>query len=194
MSTLKTNAIQTVAGKPILNSTGSILQVVHTAKSESEIVTSVSTPSGWYLDVPGLSAIITPSSVNNRILIMTNMYVGASTAAPGAPGYQQHFRIKRNENPIYFSPVFEGTRPRSAGRISMYEATDTTSLQYKMSQLSGVHYDYPQSTLPLVYQIELGGYSNNPVVYLNRSQAFQDIANNYDSVPTSSLTLMEISA
>jgi hypothetical protein len=40
MSTIKTNAIQTVAGKPILNSTGSILQVVQTVKTDTFSTTS----------------------------------------------------------------------------------------------------------------------------------------------------------
>jgi hypothetical protein len=40
MSTIKTNAIQTVAGKPILNSTGSILQVVQTVDNVVSTTTS----------------------------------------------------------------------------------------------------------------------------------------------------------
>ena len=40
MSTIKTNAITTVAGKPILNSTGSILQVVTTNKTDVFTTTS----------------------------------------------------------------------------------------------------------------------------------------------------------
>lgn len=68
MSTLRTNAIQTVAGKPILNSTGSILQVVQTLKTDSFTTTST-TP----VDVTGLNVSITPSSISSRILIMTNV-------------------------------------------------------------------------------------------------------------------------
>jgi hypothetical protein len=194
MSTLRVNQIQTDTGKPILNSTGSIIQVVHVAKSDSFTGVSVQTGTGYYIDVPGLSASITPSSSSNRILILTNLYVGASTE--GAPGYQVHFRIKRNGSPFFFSPIFEGVRPASAGTINMYTdlTYDPTSLQYRMSQLSGVHYDSPASTSSVTYQIALGRYSGSPTVYLNRSQIFQNAANDYDSVPTSTLTLMEVSA
>ena len=184
MSTLKTNAIQTTAGKPILNSTGSILQVVHTEKTNSFSGTSVQTGTGYYIDVTGLSATITPTSSSNKILILTNMYIGNNAASLG---YQQHFRIKRNGTAIILG-AGEGGRPTSTGRINMYSFNT-----YSMMQFSGVHYDSPASTSALTYQIELGGYSGSPIVYVNRSETFQNDANNYDSTPVSTLTLMEVS-
>ena len=83
MSTLKTNAIQTVAGKPILNSTGSILQVVQTIKTD----TFAGSTNSW-IDVTGLNASITPSSTSNRILIMVTLgAVGnGEGSGPGNPG------------------------------------------------------------------------------------------------------------
>ena len=63
MSTIKTNAITTVAGKPILNSTGSILQVVQ-ATTTSTISVFSSTPTA-----SGLIASITPSSSSSKILV-----------------------------------------------------------------------------------------------------------------------------
>ncbi len=189
MSILKTNVIQTVAGKPILNSTGSVLQVVHTTLTTSFTGTSVQTGTGYYIDVTGLSASITPSSTSNRILILTNMYIGKTTAASS---YQQHFRIKRNGTPIILG-AGEGGRPTSTGRINHY-STDTTSGQYQMFQFNGVHYDTPGSLSALTYQIELGGYSGSPVIFVNRSATWQAQANDYDSTPVSTLTLMEVSA
>jgi hypothetical protein len=189
MSILKTNAITTVAGKPILNSTGSILQVVHTEKTTSFTGTSVQTGAGFYIDVTGLSASITPTSSSNKILILTNMYIGKTTASSS---YQQHFRIKRNGTAIILG-AGEGGRPTSTGRINMY-SSDTTSSQYQMVSFNGVHYDSPASTSALTYQIALGGYSSSPIVYLNRSETWQNLANDYDSTPVSTLTLMEVSA
>jgi hypothetical protein len=189
MSTLRANAIQTIAGKPIVNSTGSILQVVHTPMTDSFTGTSTQTGTGFYIDVTGLSATITPSSTGNRILILTNMYVGKTTTGSS---YQQHFRIKRNGTPIILG-AGEGGRPTSTGRINQY-STDTTSGQYQMFQFNGVHYDTPASTAALTYQIALGGYSGSPVVFVNRSQLWQALANDYDSTPVSTLTLMEVSA
>jgi hypothetical protein len=69
MSTIKTNAITTVAGKPILNSTGSILQVVQTVKSD----TFSNSTKGSYVAVTGLSATITPTSTTSKILVMSEV-------------------------------------------------------------------------------------------------------------------------
>lgn len=184
MSTLRTDTITTVAGKPILNSTGSIIQVVHTEKTNSFVGTSVQTGAGLYIDVTGLSATITPTSLSNKILILTNMYIGNTTVGSG---YQQHFRIKRNGTPIILG-AGEGSRPTSTGRINMYNYTT-----YSMVQFSGVHYDSPSSTSALTYQIELGGWTGSPTVYVNRSETWQVGANDYDSTPVSTLTLMEVS-
>ena len=65
MSTLKTNAIQTVAGKPILNSTGSILQVINTVADSTHYTTT----SGSFIATP-FSASITPTSSTNKILVL----------------------------------------------------------------------------------------------------------------------------
>jgi hypothetical protein len=178
------------SGNPILQQTGSILQVVHTQKTNSFSGTSTQTGSGFYIDVTGLSATITPTSTNSKILILTNMYIGKTTAGGG--GYQQHFRIKRNGTAIILGDG-EGGRPTSTGRINTY-STDTTSGQYQMTMFSGVHYDSPASTSALTYQIALGGYTASPVVYVNRSETWQNSANDYDSTPVSTLTLMEVSA
>jgi hypothetical protein len=188
MSTLRANSIQTTDAKPILNSTGSILQVVHTQLTTSFSGTSTQTGSGFYVDVTGLNATIIPSSASNRILILTNMYIGKTTASSS---YQQHFRIKRNGTNIILG-AGEGGRPTSTGRINMY-STDTTSGQYQMVSFNGVHYDSPSSTSALTYQIALGGYSGSPIVYVNRSDTWQNSANDFDSTPVSTLTLMEVS-
>jgi hypothetical protein len=189
MSTLRTDAITTVAGKPILNSTGGILQVVHTTLTTSFAGTSVQTGSGLYVNVPGLSATITPTSTTSKILILTHMYVGASGG--GSPGYQQHFRIKRNGTPILVG-AGEGGRVASTGMINMYN-TDGQGNQYNVFVLSGTHYDSPTSISSLTYQIEMGGWTNSPDVFVNRSRVFQNAPPSHDSTPVSTLTLMEVS-
>jgi hypothetical protein len=189
MSTLRTDTITTVAGKPILNSTGSIIQVVHTPLTTSFAGTSVQTGSGLYVNVPGLSATITPTSTTSKILILTHMYVGAS--AGGSPGYQQHFRIKRNGTPILVG-AGEGGRIASTGMINMYN-TDGQGNQYNVFVLSGTHYDSPTSISSLTYQIEMGGWTSAPDVFVNRSRVFQNVPPSHDSTPVSTLTLMEVS-
>jgi len=63
MSLIKTDAIQTLAGKPIVNSTGSVLQVV-----QGSTATAVSATSSFVST--GLTASITPSSTSSKILVM----------------------------------------------------------------------------------------------------------------------------
>ena len=95
MSTLKTNAIQTIAGKPILNSTGSILQVV-----SATIGTSTITTTSTSYQSSGYSVTITPGNTSSKILVSLNggwsfinsgngmyltLYRGATDLGGGAP-------------------------------------------------------------------------------------------------------------
>ena len=66
MSTLRANAIQTVAGKPILNGTGSIIKTVY-VRSDANTVYYAET-SGSGTTVSALSISITPTSPTNRII------------------------------------------------------------------------------------------------------------------------------
>lgn len=64
-SILKVDSIQTAAGKPILNSSGSVLQVVYADTGTSSNITFSS--SGW--TSMALTALITPSSTSSKILV-----------------------------------------------------------------------------------------------------------------------------
>lgn len=182
-----TGDIQVVGGRIV--SPGAVIQTVYAELKSSFSGTSVSTGTGYYIDVTGLSATITPVSASSNILILTNMYVGHTTTSSG---YQTQFRVKRTIAGVAAYPIVgnqEGTRPRTTGRINMY--TDDT---YSMAQFSGVHQDSPATILAVTYQIQLGGYSAAPVVYVNRAETFQDggSVDTYDGVPVSTITLMEI--
>jgi hypothetical protein len=65
MSTLKTNAIQTIAGLPILNSTGSIIQVVY-GNMGSNTATIASADNAV---IPNCSVSITPTRSTSKILL-----------------------------------------------------------------------------------------------------------------------------
>jgi hypothetical protein len=170
---------------------GKILQVVHTAKTSTFSGTSVVDNGGWYIDVTGLSATITPALSTSKILILTTLWIGVTMAASG---YQQSFRLKRVIGATTTYPVIgasEGGRPRGTGRINMY-GTNT----YFMGMSGGVHHDSPATTSAITYYVQIGGYSGSSIVYLNRSETFQDSGDgvNYDTVPVSTITLMEIAA
>ena len=63
MSILKTNQIQTVAGKPLLHSTGGIIQVVSTYHGDRFTSSSTS-----WTDITNFNVSITPSSSSNKKL------------------------------------------------------------------------------------------------------------------------------
>jgi hypothetical protein len=166
---------------------GGVLQVVQTAKTSTFVGTSVLDNGGYFIDVTGLSASITPVSTSNKILIFATLYVGVTQVSSG---YQQSYRLKRTIGGVTTFPILgdaESGRPRATGRINMY-----TSNTYFMGLHGGVHQDSPNTTSAITYQVQLGGYNASPIMYLNRSETFQNSANDYDTVPVSTLILMEI--
>lgn len=164
---------------------GTVLQVVSVNKTDTFVGTSVQTGNGYFVDVSGLAATITPKSATSKILVQLHMYIGLTTTSGG---YQQNVRVRRNGSyPIVGDSV--GSRPRVSARVNLYGLST-----HGMHVVSGAWLDSPNSIAVQTYQIELGGYSSSTVVYVNRSEAFQGLANDYDGVPVSSLTLMEIAA
>ena len=177
MSILKTNAIQNTSGKPILNSTGGILQVVQVVKSDVFAVASTS-----YVDVTGLSASITPSSSSNKVLVLCDVKLGHNV------DYDPHFQIVRNGTAVYLGDA-NGARPRASGVFTTYAGSGTYG--YSIGSAVAQYLDSPSSTSPVTYKIQVATYSTN-TVYVNRSSRFQ-AGTTYDSLVPSSITLMEIS-
>jgi hypothetical protein len=188
ISQIVTNSIANGAvARPNMGYAGAVLQVVHTQKTNTFVGTSVLDNGGYYIDVTGLSASITPISTSSRILIVANMYIGLTSASGG---YQQSYRLKRTIGGTTTFPILgdaEGGRPRATGRINNYNTN-----QFWMGIVGGTHQDSPNTTSAITYQVQLGGYSASPIMYLNRQENFQFLANDYDTVPVSTLTLMEI--
>ena len=165
-----------------------VLQVVQSQLNYSVTGTTANTGGGWFADVPQMNATIVPASITSKILVMVTLWAGATTAN-GAAGYQEQIRIRRNG--VY--PIVgaqEGTRPRVTGRINMYASAAYST--YAMGCITGQWLDSPLSTTAQTYQIEFGGYSTSTTYYINRAETFQQTANDYDGVPVSTLTLMEI--
>ena len=162
---------------------GKILQVISGEKGSSFTGTSVFDNGGYFIDVTGYSATITPSSTSSRILVMVHAYVGQTTVASG---YQQSLRIKQGTR-YPFLRTSEGSRPVTSARVNNY-----TGSAYAMMNISGSWIDSPSSTSALTYQVQIGGYGTAPIVYLNRQETFQVGVNNYDTIPLSTITLMEI--
>ena len=130
MSTLKTNAIQTTAGKPILQSTGSILQVVYASSTGT-----ASGSNNTWIASP-LSGSITPSSSSSKILLYFDLPNNYSGQGPDI-----YLRMKRNGTVIgdnYLSQGYSNTLNANGHRHHMY-------IQYL---------DSPATTSAITYTIE----------------------------------------
>jgi hypothetical protein len=131
MSTLRTNAIQTVAGKPILNSTGSILQVV-----QQTYLTQVSTTSGSYTP-NGLSAAIIPSSSTSKVFITATGNVQNDTANGGT-----YVALFKNGSFLWSS------------NLHQFSAGGNNICDYSISYL-----DSPATTSSITYAIYFARYN-----------------------------------
>lgn len=186
MSIVKADKWQSLQGTQY----NSILQVVSANKSNTWSGSTSQTGNGYFVAIPGLAATITPLFSTSKILIQVTLWAGAYGTATS--GYQQHMRINRNGSyPIIGDN--ESSRPRSTGAINMYQGS--ANAQYAMGAISGMWLDSPATTAALTYQVEYGGYSSSAGAnYVNRAENYQLSTNDYNSVPVSSITLMEIAA
>ncbi len=174
MSTVKCNAIQTTGGKPILNSTGSILQVVQTVKTDVFSTTSTS-----YTDVTGLSVSITPSSTSSKILVIGHMSLGMSTV----DRYATFGRLMRNGSAIYIADT-AGSRDR--GTFSYQQGGFEGPLSLHFCFL-----DSPATTASTTYNVQIRAESPQ-TVYINRGLE-ADGDSSISPRTVSSITVMEIS-
>jgi len=140
MSLIKTDAIQTLAGKPILNSTGSVLQVVTSQSTGlSGAITSAS-----YVVVPNFTAAsITPSSTSSKILVLVNTVMYNTQA-----GTEAAYTIYRDSTNLGtadgLSGAYTGVSTDLIAPLSMHildSPSSTSSLTYavyiKRTQTTG---------------------------------------------------------
>ena len=184
MSTIKTNAIQTTAGKPILNSTGSILQVAQTILN-----TNFSTTSQSYTDVTGLSVTITPSSTSSKILILA--YLTATNT-----GQNGSFMIvTRNGSTMSGSLSTAGALNTTTGAVqSSFGFINQSGTTYTVVPMQLHYLDSPASTSAQTYQVRTRTGSANSVL-VNHQGSNSNSNNNPDfGNYVSSITAIEVSA
>lgn len=176
MSLIQTNAITTVAGKPILNSTGSILQVVQSVYSDSF---AAAPGANTFATLP-ISLSIIPSSSTSKILLTVDIYLGAQS-------YQTSLRCLRNG-----TLLIPGTASGSRTQTTFYSnAYSSSSPQYQVIRVGGSILDSPATTSTVNYTFTAKDYATYYIL-MNRSYQFQNTAD-YDNVGSSTVTAMEIS-
>jgi len=173
MSTIKTNAIQTTAGKPILNSTGSILQVVH-GETRSQVA-ATATGTIW----SGVS--IVPGSTSSKVLILANFAFGRNNTNGG-------LKILRNGSNFMtdLDNAFSGGASAYQGAFNTADDGQGVDSDYGIQTYPVVYLDSPSSTSTLTYSLywHMGSAGS---IYFNRQ------LNNNGGRAYSSMTLIEIS-
>ena len=169
---------------------GMVIQVVH-GKLTGQVATTGVNGSAYIVDI-GLNATITPKFANSRIKNDVTTYVGADQT--NASGYIQSYMIYKAGSGLTdtFGNGVGGRRPVT-GFINMYDASAASATNHALGFLGGTHFDTNVGTTNATqYSIHMRSYSGGPIVYVNRSQQFQDGDLDYDPTPQSTITLTEI--
>ena len=181
MSTLRANQIQTTTGKPILNITGSILQVVQTVKTNTWGTASTG-GTQWY-EIPGFNAVIIPSSITSKILVQANLHLSTQY-------WEVQGRLTRNGTSI------PGALGDARGARSVCTFADNTysggTSGYNWYNVTFQYLDSPSSTSAQTYGIYVNGYSTYSIG-LNYNVFIDNNDGDYYGQPISTITLMEIS-
>jgi hypothetical protein len=158
------SAIRTL-GSAIDTTLGSFLNIKQIVQGSTS--TQVASASGTYIDT-GLSATITPSSVNSKILVLVTQNgcgkLGSDTTL--------HLRLNRNSTlfVLFGAPI---------------GWTANTGYNFPGSA-SFVYYDSPASTSAQTYKTEMAAFSANSSVYTQYNVGAGS--------PTSTIVLIEVEA
>jgi hypothetical protein len=181
MSTLKTNAITTVSGKPLLNSTGSVIQIASTTKQDLWF-------GGVYPNwgtVTGLSVTITPTSSTNKILILGQVSCSSQY-------WEVKGRLIRDGGTIAGAMgIPRGNRTVCTFCINEYPGA---SIGYGMYCGHINYQDSPATTSAITYGVQMRSYNASYVIGVNYNVYTDDNSDTYYGNGISTLTAIEVSA
>ena len=165
----------TVTGN--LNVTGSISgagkvgQVIQTVKTDT-----ASTSSSTFSAISGLNATITPSSTSSKILASVQLHVGQSNSTTAV------FKLYRGNQAVGHGGA-NGNHQTVGFRVSPDNIHWTFPVSYE-------YLDSPSTTSAITYYVYWR--NNGNTVYINRNNSFNNDTSNDQSIPISTITLMEI--
>ena len=183
MSEIRVDAIKTRGGAvPTandlgLNVTGTVLQVVQVAKTDTFTTNSTS-----YTDVTGLSLSITPSSTSNKILFRADLSVGGADSS--------------DDNHVFIQMVRDSTAinigdARGSHRVRATHAVNN-GLAGQMFHCSSCILDSPNTTSAVTYKIQMLTTASSKTGCINRSGRDTDNSAGHDGNASSTITAMEI--
>jgi hypothetical protein len=164
------------AGRPILNQSGSILQVVQTVKTDGY----GQNPNAW-TDIPGMSLTITPSSSSSKVLI--DCRIGVISLSINT--YSVAFRLYRGSTLIGGGDVVNSSESVFFRFASMVNADHGGA--------AGAQYlDSPATTSATTYKIQMKVQSGVGC-YINRDYTGNNTTDVFGSRTISTLTALEVS-
>ena len=189
MSILKTNQIQTTAGKPILHSTGGIIQVVNTFYGDRFTSSSQS-----WTDITSFNVTITPSSNSNKIYLTCCM--GAAGVRQSNLDHGNGIRVMRSIGGGSYSDnnKLNGPSAGSRQRITYKGVGWTYNSDHMPGGLSFFGLDDPATTSAVTYKLQVLCQNSGHAFHLNRPPNNGDGGYIYQSACMSSLTVMEVTA
>ena len=159
---------------------GSVLQVVSTTKTD-RFSQSVAAPA-WSSDITGYTATITPISASSKILLTYILYRDSSANSVAGPRILQDGTVITS-----ITGNADGNRIRTTGGFSFSSEGRTNDFA------TGSYLLDAGSTSARTYSFQIFNTGSNPsTLYVNRSGQYSD--DSYDTLPCSSIILMEIAA
>jgi len=149
-SILKVDSIQTAAGKPILNSSGSVLQIQSSVSTAASSITGTS-----YADIPSMTATITPSAASSKILIQV------SFGALGSSGTSHGCFMKLLRGSTEIGQGVSG----DSHNLFMNNYLPATNSYWAVSHM---FVDSPNSTSAIVYKMQWAMSGSGETFYMNR--------------------------
>lgn len=147
--TSASGALKKMTKANFVGSTGKILQVVSTTKTDTTSSTSSS-----FADITGMSVAITPSATSSKILILYDIGVSSTDT-----GRSSRIRLLRDSTSI-------------VGAANLFRLGSVNSVMYNAS---GNYLDSPSSTSALTYKLQWLSESGHETVYLNRRGNNSDV-------------------
>jgi hypothetical protein len=162
--------------------TGSVLQVVQTAKTDTFVTSATVTDTA----VTGLTVSITPTSSSSKILVFCNLGIAAENAQGGATKLTR--TISGSTTQLSLADT-AGSRSRGSFAGSAYRGNASNYLLMLWHQ-SLTYLDSPATTSAITYGVQVSSISTG--TYINRTGTDSDSADMYRGV--SYITVMEIAA
>jgi len=162
--------------------TGSVLQVVQTAKTDTFVTSASATDTA----VTGLTVSITPTSSSSKILVFCNLGIAAENAQGGAAKLTR--TIGGSTTQLSLADA-AGSRARGSFAGSAYRGNSSNYLLMLWHQ-SLTYLDSPATTSATTYGVQVSSISTG--TYINRTGDDSNSGDMYRGV--SYITVMEIAA